>query len=189
MGSIGPERPRVRVAPLTRLPCEPQVVRGPVERAFGVEVEIAPLPVELERAFSVQRNQLNSTTILKMLLADLPSGVSRVLALVDQDLFIPVLTYVFGEAQLNGTVAVASTFRLREPWQAGGAPGTVLEARLVKTALHELGHTYGLRHCMHPRCVMTSAAGLEMLDEKAPAFCLACQGELRPAIARAYRAR
>ncbi|PKN56438.1 MAG: hypothetical protein CVU56_16180 [Deltaproteobacteria bacterium HGW-Deltaproteobacteria-14] len=114
-----------------------------------------------------------------MLLAERPDGVGRILGLVDQDLFIPVLTYVFGEAQLGGTVAVASTFRLREPWAAGGATSAVLEARLVKTALHELGHTFGLRHCLHPRCVMTSAAGLEMLDEKVPAFCLACQGQLR----------
>ena len=181
MASTANERsPRpLLVAPLTRLPLEPDVVRGPIERAFGVSVRVAPLVLELDRALNLDRGQLNSTTILKMLLTERPDGVGRVLGLVDQDLFIPVLTYVFGEAQLGGTVSVASTFRLREPWAAGGAPSAVLEARVVKTALHEIGHTYGLRHCLHPRCVMTSAAGLEMLDEKAPAFCLSCQGLLR----------
>lgn len=179
MASTGHERSPLLVAPLTRLPLEADVVRGPVERAFGVKVRVAPLAIELDRAFNAGRGQLNSTTILKLLLAERATGVGRVLGLVDQDLFIPVLTYVFGEAQLGGAVAVASTFRLREPWAAGGAPSAVLEARLIKTALHELGHTYGLRHCLHPRCVMTSAAGLEMLDEKAAAFCLACQGRLR----------
>jgi archaemetzincin len=181
MASTANERsPRpLLVAPLTRLPLDAGVVSGPIERAFGVPVLVAPLALELDRAFSASRGQLNSTSILKMLLAERPDGVGRILGLVDQDLFIPVLTYVFGEAQLGGTVAVASTFRLREPWAAGGATSAVLEARLVKTALHELGHTFGLRHCLHPRCVMTSAAGLEMLDEKVPAFCLACQGQLR----------
>ncbi|TNF24516.1 MAG: peptidase M54 [Deltaproteobacteria bacterium] len=182
MASTGHEPPRLLVAPLTRLPCEPDVVRLPLERAFGVRVEIAPLAVELKAAYSLQRNQLNSTTILKMLLSERPDGVDRVLGLVDQDLFIPILTYVFGEAQLRGVVAVASTFRLREPWEAGGTTRAVLEARLIKTALHELAHTYGLRHCMRPRCVMTVASSLEMLDEKAPSFCLQCQGELHDAL-------
>ena len=177
MGSTGPERPGLLVAPLTRLPCDPEALRGPLERAFGVPVAVRPLAVELDRTYDRGRNQLNSTSILRLLLLE-EFSERAVLGLVDQDLFIPVLTYVFGEAQLGGRVAVASTYRLREPWEAGGAPEAVLAQRLLKTALHELGHTRGLRHCLHARCVMTSASGLEMLDEKNAAFCPACRAQI-----------
>ena len=177
MASIAPDPPALLVAPLTRLPCDPEALRRPLERAFGEVVVIRPLAIDLARTYDRARNQLNSTSILRLLLAE-ELAEQRVLALVDQDLFIPVLTYVFGEAQLGGRVAVASTYRLREPWAAGGAPGALLDARLLKTALHELGHTRGLRHCLHARCVMMSAAGLEMLDEKPTSFCLNCQAGL-----------
>jgi archaemetzincin len=177
MGSTAAERPSLLVAPLTRLPCDPAVLRAPLERAFSASVTLRPLPLDLDSTYDRNRNQLNSTAILRLLLAE-DVGEQGVLGLVDQDLFVPVLTYVFGEAQLGGRVAVASTFRLREPWAGGGASDAVLEARLIKTALHELGHTRGLRHCARPGCVMTSASGLEMLDEKQAAFCLSCQAAL-----------
>ena len=95
------------------------------------------------------------------------------------DLFIPVLTYVFGEAQLDGRAAVVSTYRLDN--QIYGLPPDrdLLFQRLVKEAVHELGHTYNLVHCHRPPCVMLSSPYVEGIDQKSDWFCEDCLRSLR----------
>lgn len=155
----------------------------PLSSIFGQPAQLHPVRFDLSPAYSPQRDQYNSTQILLQLREQLGPGVDRLIGVVDVDLFVPVLTYVFGEAQLSGQLAVASTFRLREPWLQHGAPAGVFRSRLLKTLLHELGHTVGLRHCADYSCIMTSASSLEMLDEKSETFCLKC----RASIAKARR--
>ena len=118
--------------------------------------------------------QYYSTAILQRLerAADLDA---RVLGVTACDLYVPVLTFVFGEAQLDGNCAVVSTARLREEFY--GMPGRdeLYRERLVKEAAHELGHTFGLRHCADWRCVMSSSHGVERLDVKGADFCSSCR--------------
>jgi archaemetzincin len=94
-----------------------------------------------------------------------------------------VLTFVFGEAQLDGNCAVVSTARLKEEFY--GLPGRqeLLRERLLKEAVHELGHTFGLRHCADWRCVMTSSHAVERLDVKGAEFCRACR---KPVFSNGY---
>ena len=63
------------------------------------------------------------------------------LALTELDLYIPVLTYVFGEAQLAGDSALVSAHRLRQEFYGMPANRRLLDERLLKESLHELGHT------------------------------------------------
>ena len=118
--------------------------------------------------------QYYSTAILQRLerAADLDA---RVLGVTACDLYVPVLTFVFGEAQLDGNCAVVSTARLQEEFY--GMPGReeLHRERLVKEAAHELGHTFGLRHCADWRCVMSSSHGVERLDVKGADFCASCR--------------
>jgi archaemetzincin len=95
-----------------------------------------------------------------------------VLAVTDQDLFIPILTFVFGEAQLGGRVAVVSTARLGEPGLPD--PRVALE-RLAKESVHELGHCFGLVHCDSPGCVMARSPGARDVDRKRGDFCSKCR--------------
>ncbi|MGA2599921.1 MAG: hypothetical protein ABSH09_23365 [Bryobacteraceae bacterium] len=92
------------------------------------------------------------------------------LGVASVDLFVPVLTFVFGEAQLEGNCAVVSHYRLAEP----GRPELLME-RLTKEAAHELGHTFGLRHCHDWNCVMSSSHAVERLDVKSADFCARCR--------------
>jgi hypothetical protein len=72
----------------------------------------------------------------------------KLLAVTERDLFIPVLTFVFGHAQLGGRVAVISLARLRQEFY--GLPriaSLFFSSALLKEALHEAGHTFGLVHC------------------------------------------
>jgi archaemetzincin len=90
------------------------------------------------------------------------------------DLYIPVLTFVFGEAQLKDGAAVVSAHRLRQEFYGMPADTDLLHERLLKEALHELGHTYGLRHCPDYTCVMSSSTGVERIDLKNAEFCPNC---------------
>jgi archaemetzincin len=128
-----------------------------------------------------RRGQHASGVILRWLLEAGPPG-GKVLGVTDQDLFIPILTYVFGEAQLGGAAAVCSTARLAEGVERVG-PGLLVE-RLAKEAVHEVGHALGLHHCDTPACVMGRSAGLRGVDEKSHQLCKTCRRRLREPPAR-----
>lgn len=119
------------------------------------------------------RNQYHSTAILQAMLPLVEPG-ARLLAVTSLDLYVPVLTFVFGEAQLNGSCAVVSLHRLREEFYGLPPREDLLRERLVKEAVHELGHTFALRHCDDWRCVMTSSHAVERLDVKSAGFCSLC---------------
>jgi archaemetzincin len=95
----------------------------------------------------------------------------------DFDLYIPILTFVFGEAQLGETAALVSTHRLRPEFYGLPHDPRLLQARLLKEALHELGHTFGLRHCSDYLCVMSASHSADRIDLKQADFCPACAGE------------
>jgi len=102
-----------------------------------------------------------------------------VLSLTDGDLFIPVLTFVFGEAQVGGTAAVVSTARLEAGFYGLPPDPGRFRARLEKECLHELGHTFGLVHCRRPGCVMTASLSVLDVDAKREALCPDCRVRLR----------
>ena len=100
----------------------------------------------------------------------------RAIGVTRLDLFVPILTFVFGEAELGGRCAVVSLQRLDERFYGVPAREELLRERLVKEAVHELGHTFGLRHCEDWRCVMTSSHAVDRLDVKGVEFCRECRG-------------
>jgi archaemetzincin len=64
-----------------------------------------------------------------------------------------------------GKSCVASTFRLH---------GNNRFEKLVKVALHELGHTEGLNHCPEKTCLLRDAEGKDHLNEE-KGFCASCK--------------
>ena len=121
-----------------------------------------------------RRRQHSSTAILRWIGAHRPAEARRVLGITDVDLFIPVLTFVYGEAQLGGHAAVVSTARLiPEPARHDGAE--LFRTRLLKECVHELGHTFGLRHCHEPGCVMSRAVNMAGVDLKYHSLCPGCR--------------
>ena len=147
---------------------------GALARIFRTLCQIRPEPVDVSFALDAGRRQYYSTAILQRLERQCDPD-ARILGVTLCDLFVPVLTFVFGEAQLDGNCAAVSLARLRE--EAYGLPAceALLRERLRKEAVHELGHTYGLRHCADWRCVMTSSHAVERLDVKSAEFCASCR--------------
>jgi archaemetzincin len=153
---------------------------APLASAFELPVSIEESSyVDPAFAFDTYRNQFNSTSLISALLERFPAYDGKIIGISTVDFFVPVLTYVFGEAQLEGKVAVLSSFRLREELY-GLDPNPKLEhIRLLKEAIHELGHTFGLIHCPTPECVMHSSTAAEEIDVKGKNFCEECTETIR----------
>ncbi len=152
-------------------------VRLHLDRAFGWPIRLQAGPDRPRDAWDPRRRQWSSTRILRWLGEAGPKG-GKLLGITDVDLFIPILTFVFGEAQLGGASAVVSTARLADPEEVGDAR-VVLE-RLAKESVHELGHTFGLTHCGTPGCVMGRSASVRDVDRKRGDLCPECRGRLSP---------
>jgi archaemetzincin len=94
------------------------------------------------------------------------------------DLYIPILTFVFGEAQVGGPCAVVSLHRLRQEFYGLPEDREILRYRLVKEAVHEIGHTLDLTHCDDYRCAMAPSHAVEWIDLKDSALCASCQSRV-----------
>lgn len=153
-----------------------------LRRELAATCEIlAPAP-EPSYAFHSGRQQYCSTQILSALANRPMAAATRLLAVASSDLFIPILTFVFGEAQMNGPCAVVSTFRLRQEFYGLPADSALLQSRLIKEAVHELGHTLGIAHCDDYTCVMAPSHAVEWIDLKKPGFCEACRAATLEAV-------
>jgi len=153
-------------------------VKAQVEPIFGVPVRIRSMAARPRDAFNPARGQHSSVQILRWALRDVPSDARKILSITDCDLFIPVLTFVFGEAQLSGKGALVSTARLRIGLNGLPVPHSMYQARLVKECVHELGHTFGLIHCPSSSCVMSRSNTVRDVDEKTSALCRVCHDTL-----------
>lgn len=149
-----------------------------LSKRFSSKIHIVDLKINLDDFFSVDRKQYFSTQIIAeaMKLTDDYNG--KVILLTDVDIFVPVLTFIFGEAQLNGKHSILSVCRLHEEFYSGITNEKLLLERTIKEALHELGHCYGLRHCVDWDCVMHSSPGIEEVDIKGSTFCRNCVSQI-----------
>jgi archaemetzincin len=156
---------------------ECDAIRRRLERAFEVPVKPVEIP-DLAFAYDPHRGQYASFPILELLVRICPADALKLLALTGCDLFIPVLTFVFGHAQLGGRVALVSFARLRQEFYGLAANREIFLERAFKEALHETGHTFGLVHCADRACVMSLATNVRHIDGKQAAFCAACAARL-----------
>ena len=152
-----------------------ETMAGGIEEQFEAETRILPNRDLPETAHDPSREQYNSNTILRLLIESAPPDALKVLGVTDADLFSPIFSFVFGEAQFDGQCAVISTFRLRGQPETPQPRCPPLLDRMEKEAVHELGHTFGLRHCADPDCVMSYSKGVQCADRKFGVFCPACR--------------
>lgn len=150
-------------------------------RLLAAPCRIVRQPFDAEFALDSIRGQLYSTAILARLAeAPIPDG-DVILGITGADLYVPVLTFVFGEAQYPGRAAIVGAARLREEFYGLPADEEKFSLRLLKEAVHEYGHTRGLSHCDDWNCVMASSHRVERLDVKSADFCVRCKARLKAA--------
>ncbi len=149
-----------------------------VGRLFGLRTDVTAAHLGLELAFDPSRQQYNSTALLAQLVRSYSASQEKNIAVVAVDLYVPVLTFVFGEAQLDGIAAVVSHHRLANQFYGLPRDDRLMLDRLAKEVVHELGHTFGLYHCRHFECVMRSSTYVEEIDLKRNWLCEECQAKL-----------
>ncbi len=161
-----------------------EAVHHSLERGFGIQTQrMTPLP-QPSYAFDPLRRQYSSTLMLRDLLDRIPDGSLRLLALTEYDLFIPMLSFIFGQAQVPGKVAIVSLARLRQEFYGLAANRELLTSRVVKEATHELGHTFGLVHCREAGCPMSLSTTIRQVDAKGDVFCPGCTRLLDESMAK-----
>ena len=159
------------------------IVAANLQEILHVPVDILPARQSPEFAYSDRRKQYHAALILKNL-AESRRPHPRILALVSVDLFIPVLTHVFGEAQMGGRAAVVSLHRLGQKEKGSRVSLDIFYERAVKVALHEVAHTFDLVHCSQDQCIMRISSGPSDLDELPLFFCEYCEAFLEEAYRR-----
>lgn len=151
-------------------------LRERVSNILQCPTEVAPGFVDLSVAYSPQRGQYNSSVVLASLTKS--GGEERVVGIVDVDLYVPGLNFVFGEADAALGTAIVSLHRLRQEYYGLAPDGGLFLERATKEIVHELGHTFGLRHCPDSKCVMHFSNSLADTDFKQAAFCRRCRPRL-----------
>ncbi len=127
----------------------------------------------VEFAFDPARGQYHSTLILEKLAGLASPHTLKVLAITRVDLFIPILTHVYGEAQLGGKASIISTYLLNEGLTA--LTEESYTGLVVKEAVHELGHTFKLLHCKDHTCIMHYCRSIKDVDRKSDHLCRYCR--------------
>jgi len=149
-----------------------------VEHEFLLPVRIREGHLDLSEFYNFGRRQYNGFNLLKEVDLRFASDDTKTLALFDVDLFIPILTYIFGQAYLNGRAGIASIFRLRNESYGMKRDNKVLVDRFRKEVIHELGHAFGLIHCHDQTCVMRSSTYVEDIDQKSHHLCNKCSAQI-----------
>ncbi|HVO80989.1 MAG TPA: archaemetzincin family Zn-dependent metalloprotease [Terriglobales bacterium] len=145
---------------------------------FRVPCEVLARSLDPEFAFHGERQQYHSSELLQRMQGVLTPQSWRVLGVASVDLYIPILTFVFGEAQVGGPCAVVSLHRLRQEFYGLPEDEYILGDRLLKEAVHEIGHTLDLTHCDDYRCAMAPSHAVEWIDLKDGALCASCQSQI-----------
>jgi len=162
-----------------------EALRATIPRCFHVTCEIVPFELDAALSYHAERQQYHSSEILQRMQALVRPKDWRLLGVADVDLYIPILKYVFGEAQMGGPCAVISSHRLRQEFYGLDGDGGLLSQRLLKEAVHELGHTLDLHHCPDYRCAMASAHAVEWIDLRESSLCAACRSQVEAKAAMA----
>ncbi len=156
-------------------------LRPAIAEILSVPCQVLPVRLDPEFAFHGERQQYHSSEILQRMQSFLTPDSWRMLGVAAVDLYIPILTFVFGEAQMHGPCAVLSAHRLRQEFYGLPPDRELFRQRLIKEAVHELGHTLSLTHCEDYRCVMASSHAVEWIDLKDRELCGNCKAGFTPA--------
>ncbi len=155
-----------------------ETLRSDIEHVLQRKTIISDFKIDEKKAFDVSRLQYHSSLLLTSLLSVAPNDNSKLIGVTSYDLFVPVLTFVFGQAQLGNRAALFSTFRLHNEFYGLPPSKEIFQQRALKESLHELGHTFNLKHCFNVSCVMNASTYVEDIDVKPSRYCEQCMLKL-----------
>ncbi len=149
---------------------------------FRMPAEIILPALDPAFALHVERQQYHSSEILASMQRYINSNTWRLLGVTQLDLYIPILTFVFGEAQMGKASAIVSYHRLQQQFYGLPKDIDLLANRLLIESVHELGHTLRLTHCHDYQCAMAPVHAVEWIDIKDSGFCEDCRARAMQAV-------
>jgi archaemetzincin len=155
-----------------------EMIADNVRQEYHLPVSIKEGHIDLSDFYDASRRQYNGNILLKLVDTNFSSDSVKTIGLFGVDLFIPILTFIFGQAMLNGSTGIASLYRLSNERYGMPMDEALLLERFKKEVIHELGHTFGLVHCPNPACVMRSSTYVEDIDQKGSNLCVKCRTEI-----------
>ncbi len=178
-------KPRIAVLPMGEVPdIFPKSIAAHILGNFDLDSDILSPDKHPAYALDKRRLQYDAAVILKSLQSREFHDHSKVIGILDVDLFVPILTYVYGESMQGGKVALVSLFRLKMDKDSSIVSESVLLERAAKVALHESGHLFDLHHCTDQKCLMGFSGSLDDLDQRTMYYCRYCTTYLRDAFRR-----
>jgi len=150
-----------------------KIIASNIEVHLNLPSEILPFFGPPADALDKRRQQYDAGKMLQAFSVLELEGFKKIVAVCMQDLFIPILTHVHGEAQQGGKFAIVSLFRLQTDKMLSKLTSLVYE-RAVKVTLHEIGHLFNLLHCEDKHCLMHFSSTLDELDATPIYFCRYC---------------
>ncbi|MFX1567123.1 MAG: archaemetzincin family Zn-dependent metalloprotease [Promethearchaeota archaeon] len=155
--------------------------------SFNISININRDKLQLEKVeYNSERSQYNADRILKRIIKLTKNYESfRILGIIDKDIYSDPLNFVFGIAikpitRVSETpvASLISVTRLREQFYNKPENDNFFELRILKEAIHELGHTFGLEHCNN-LCIMRFSNSLMDTDKKPAQFCESCRKKIK----------
>jgi len=151
-----------------------EVIASNLEAFFQIRTQVFPEQPIPHGAHNPRRRQYNCYPILEFLGTLKADPAIKIMGVTEVDLFIPILTYVFGEAEMGGNATVISTYRPARGKDRQPIPSNLLFERVGKIAVHEMAHTFRLSHCKEDGCLMASFPVLSHIDQNPIRFCRYC---------------
>ena len=153
----------------------PQITSSLAE-ILAIPINLGKAEPDLEQYHQAERGQYDAGGIISDFEKNYPN--IRSVLITSVDLYIPIFTFVFGLAKLNGNAAIVSAYRLRSQFYGLPTDEDLLKSRIIREVIHELGHLLNLHHCNDYHCVMASSNSADELDIKGERYCISCLNKL-----------
>lgn len=157
-----------------------------LQPVLNLEMYSRYLNVDLSKVYLNEHQQYYSTQIITLCKNQLRDLEGYKTLLVKFDIYVPALTYIFGEAELNGDYSIVSLARLMPQFYGEVSEHTLFVERLKKEVMHELGHNFGLYHCIDWDCVMHSSNSIDEVDLKGADYCRSCRQKIGRDIVKVF---
>lgn len=150
-----------------------------LEERFLARVDVRrPLEVP-DTVLNSARKQLFFGSFVPKLASLVEGADDIVLGVTEYDLYKTSHQFIFGSSSEGQRCGAVSLHRMRAEFYGDEPDANLLFQRLLKEAVHEVGHMLGLKHCMNARCPMYSALSIFDTDNKYSTFCEVCEKKTR----------